>query len=376
MIQSLLVEQGHRVGAFFSPFVVDPRERIQLGRDWVGKRELARAVHTLMPFCKAIEQTQFGPMTEFELKTALGVLIWKRNECDWVALEVGLGGELDATNIVSPRACVIVSIGYDHQNVLGPTLTDIARAKAGIMKPGVPVVVGSLPDEAMQVVQVRARELECPLWRYGHEIQHENGRVVWPGGRAEGIKPPLGGLKQPENAALAIAATAAAGALLDTTKIAGGIAGTKISGRMQRLRARGCDWLIDGAHNIDSARHLAETATGQQFVLIAGMLQGHDPGAFFGEIRPLIVCANLTPIQDARSFDPENLTQFVPSGKAHPDLRTAMRRATEQARKRNLPILVTGSFYLVGEVLRALGSVAAVQNDVSNLGLSPQDSSN
>jgi dihydrofolate synthase / folylpolyglutamate synthase len=150
MLQSCLVDQGHRTGAFFSPYVVDPRERIQFGREMISKEDLAAIATKLMPIGESLSETEFGGVTEFEFKTAMGFEYWKQKECDWVALEVGLGGRLDATNIITPASSAIVSISYDHVSILGETLAEIAREKAGVIKPGRPVVVGEMPDEAFE----------------------------------------------------------------------------------------------------------------------------------------------------------------------------------------------------------------------------------
>src|SRR6185436_18334668 len=172
-LQSILVEAGYKTGAFFSPFVYDPRERVQFGRELISKEDLAKLTEELIPIAESFSDTEFGGITEFEFKTALGFLYWKRKQCEWVALEVGLGGRLDATNVVTPKASIIVSIGLDHTNILGHTLAEIAYEKAGIIKPKVPVVVGQMPHEALEVIERAAAEREAPIWRYGKEIRYQ-----------------------------------------------------------------------------------------------------------------------------------------------------------------------------------------------------------
>src|SRR4029078_5328965 len=107
---SILVEAGYKTGAFFSPYVYDPRERVQLDREYISKDDLASLTEELIPIAESFLETDFGGISEFEFKTALGFLCWKRKHCEWVALEVGLGGRLDATNVVTPKASIIVSI--------------------------------------------------------------------------------------------------------------------------------------------------------------------------------------------------------------------------------------------------------------------------
>ncbi|HEY0866603.1 MAG TPA: hypothetical protein VGE01_04465, partial [Fimbriimonas sp.] len=151
-LQSMLVEHGYRTGAFFSPYVVDPRERVQFGRSLISESDFASVVAHLKPIAESFSETEFGGITEFEFKTAVGVEYWRRKRCEWVALEVGLGGRLDATNVVHPACSAIVSIGYDHTQILGDTLEKIAFEKAGIVKPETPLVVGDVPEPARRVI--------------------------------------------------------------------------------------------------------------------------------------------------------------------------------------------------------------------------------
>ncbi|MCH7945095.1 MAG: bifunctional folylpolyglutamate synthase/dihydrofolate synthase, partial [Armatimonadetes bacterium] len=125
-LQSMLVEQGFKTGAAYSPYVYDIRERVQLGRKLISKSDFARLAVRLLDVGEDLERTELGGPTEFELKTALGFAYWAEQGAEWVALEVGLGGRLDATNVVDPAASIIVSIGLDHTHILGETLSEIA----------------------------------------------------------------------------------------------------------------------------------------------------------------------------------------------------------------------------------------------------------
>ena len=169
-LQSILVESGYRTGSFFSPFVVDPRERVQFGRELIGKQELADLTEALIPVADSLTDSEFGGITEFEFKTAIGFQYWKQRHAEWVALEVGLGGRLDATSVVTPCASIIVSIGLDHMHILGDTRAKIAFEKAGVIKPGAPVIVGDLPPDALEVVTEVAQANTAPIWRWGHEV--------------------------------------------------------------------------------------------------------------------------------------------------------------------------------------------------------------
>lgn len=156
-LQSMLVAQGYKTGGYFSPYVVDPRERIQIGGELISRDEFASVATELREVAERFDQTEQGGITEFEFKTAMGFLAWKRAGVEVVALEVGLGGRLDATNVVTPKACAIVSISLDHTSILGNTEAEIAGEKAGILKPGVTGVLGTVNKEAEAAIKEVAK---------------------------------------------------------------------------------------------------------------------------------------------------------------------------------------------------------------------------
>ena len=157
MTASILRAAGYRTGTYLSPYVYDVRERIQIDGEMIPRDDFARWVETIKPHVEALEQTELGATTEFELKTAIGFCYFAEQKVDYAVVEVGLGGRLDATNVFSaPLVTAITTIGYDHVELLGPTLADIAREKAGIVKPGVPcvtaVLAGSEADGSISTI--------------------------------------------------------------------------------------------------------------------------------------------------------------------------------------------------------------------------------
>jgi dihydrofolate synthase/folylpolyglutamate synthase len=346
-VQSLLIEHGYRTGAFFSPFVVDPRERIQLDRHLISKNAVARLTTHLKPIAESLSDTDFGGVTEFEFKAALGFLLWKRKGCDWVALEVGLGGRLDATNIVTPRASIITSISLDHTAILGDTISAIAFEKAGIIKPGVPVVIGSLPADAVRVIEVIAAERNSPLIRAKEfPIHSELG---------------IGGDMQPTNFNMACTALEAAGIQLNQDAIERAASRATIPGRFQIEQFQGKTIVLDGAHNIESAEGLARTLRarfpGRAVVLVTNLLSGHDAEGFFAPLLPLCEEVVVVPIDSPRSRTPEQTATLLRSLGGNPvveeRLASGLTTATQLARG-DLIVVVTGSYYLVGDVLRLL----------------------
>jgi dihydrofolate synthase/folylpolyglutamate synthase len=357
-IQSILVEQGYRTGAFFSPFVYDPRERIQFGRDYISEEDLALLTAELMPFGEGLAETEFGGATEFEFKAALGFRYWQMKQCEWVALEVGLGGRLDATNVVKPKACVIVSIGLDHVNILGETIEEIAAEKAGIIKPGVPVIVGELPPAAMAVIERVADFNGSPIKRFGKEItfswEDDSYMVGSDCGLLDMLKPGLAGVMQPENMALAIAACGAAGAIRDVSAVATGVANARLPARFERRFVQGSEVILDGAHNSEAAsvlrQNLEEFYPGRKVVLLTTMVAGHEPRLFYGPLADLVEHAFIVPIEFHRALKPTEVQAAMEELGIAATSCGSVREGVAAALASGGLVLVTGSFYLIGEV--------------------------
>jgi dihydrofolate synthase/folylpolyglutamate synthase len=282
--------------------------------------------------------------------------------CDWVALEVGLGGRFDATNIVTPRASVIVSIGLDHMAILGGTISAIAFEKAGIIKRNAPVVVGDLPTDAIRVVEAIATENQSPLWKWGRDVFWEEGAngvgtIKTPASTFTGIRPGIRGTRQGHNLSLAVAAMEAAGIPLTNKLVASGAERAFIPGRFQEVNALGATWMLDGAHNPDAAKVLADSLAqsypGEKFVMVTNMVRGHDPDTFYREICHAVSEVHVAPIDFHRAAPVEETAWEIRSlglsVTSHETLASALEAATSKGR-----VLVTGSFYLVGDVLRYL----------------------
>ncbi len=350
-VQSILVEAGWRTGAFFSPFVYNIRERVQFGREQISETDFARLTERLLAIGDHLADTEYGGVTEFELKAALGFAYWHERECDWVSLEVGLGGRLDATNVVEPACSVIVSIGLDHMHILGNSIEEIAAEKAGIIKPGRPVVIGRLPEPARRVMHEIARDRGCDLYELGVDFESVNG-----------LKLGLTGPIQHDNAAVASQAVRVAGAVTDESAIARGLALAYAPGRFERVG----DFVLDGAHNVDAAVQLvrslrSEFPEGTPITLISGMMSGHEPDEFYKTFEGLVQTVHLCPIAQPRSQDPNRLREAASRFFLQVLVHNSAEQAIEAARN-DLPsggvIVVTGSFYLVGEIgniLRASG---------------------
>ena len=360
-LQSLLLEQGYRTGATFSPYVYDVRERVMLDRELIPKEDFARLVERLIAVADTMTDKVMGSPTEFELKTALGFAYWAEQRCDAVALEVGLGGRLDATNVVTPRVSAIVSIGFDHMEYLGDTLAKIATEKAGIIKPGRPVVIGAMADEARAAILEVAAEQESEAWSFGQEIrlspEGDGWRVATPAGEFGGWQTPLKGVIQPANAALAIGALAASGLLRDPERIPGGIAKTRVPGRFEERLVDGQRWVLDGAHNGPAAQSLAASLRSEGYegaTLIFGMMRGHDPARVADPLAAVVCRVIVVPIDNSRAQSAEDVAQAWRDLGRPVTVVGSAREAVDMAKTAGDQVVVTGSFYLLTDVDAAL----------------------
>ena len=352
MLDAVLRADGRRTGLFTSPHLVSFRERIRLDGEMIPEADVAAGLARLRALTAGWEPS---PPTFFELTTALALDWFRQRGAEVVVLETGLGGRLDATNVLArPAACVLTSIGLDHTSYLGNTLAAIAGEKAGVLKPGVPAV--SLP-QLPEVYEVLVREAA----RVGAPLRCANRPL------AEDVWVRLPGSHQRANAALALDALEAAGLRVREEAVRRGLTGVAWPGRFQRCGDDG-RVILDGAHNPAAAARLAQTwreefgATTRATVVL-GVLRDKDAT---GVIRALATVAarfvavpvrtspRTTPAEELRAA----LTEIAPNVPAETaaDLPDALARARRHGGER---VLVTGSLFLVGEALALLAGAAA-----------------
>lgn len=341
MLESVLREEGLRCGLYTSPHLVDFRERIRIGGHPIGEDDVADGLERLK---NAASCWDHAP-TFFELTTVLAAWWFAREGADVVVWETGMGGRLDATNAVDPLVSVITPVGMDHEKWLGGTLAEIAGEKAGIIKPGVPVVSAPQPEAVRAVLENVAAANDAPL---------SFVRAPWNGG-------PLGlaGAHQRWNAAVALAALDAAGLAPDSVVRARGLASVAWPARFQRI---GENLVIDGAHNPEAARALVdawrEAFGGRMARLVFGALQDKDIGGLLRFLRQIADEIWLVPVDSERGADAGELrAAALGAGFARVHTGSAM-DALAAARKGEKPVLVTGSLFLAGEVLALLDRVA------------------
>jgi dihydrofolate synthase/folylpolyglutamate synthase len=364
-VESLLKVADRKTGAYYSPYVFQVNERIQVGGSPISDDLFIQLVEKLYPVAQGMSETPFGAPNEFEFKTLMAFDAWQACGCTDVALEVGIGGRLDSTNVVQPVSCAIVSVGLDHRALLGPTLAHIAREKAGIIKPGIPVVVGSLPKAAMEVVQSVAAEKNSTLWQLGKELKLEQAAGGWsiatPNAGYSGIETGIHGVHQPANAAVAIGMVEAAGVELENVMVQEAIRQTRLPGRFQILDIDAKTVVLDGAHNEPAARALRlslnQMFPGREVLAVVAMLKGHEPARFFKGLGAPLHKVFTTQVDFERSETASNLAVAASRVCGEVTVETcakaAFARALDQLADDQVLVL-TGSFYLLGDLVETL----------------------
>lgn len=375
LIANALFEAGYKVGFYTSPHLTDYCERIQVDHINLGHSDFVSLINSIRPFISLIEG-----ITTFELTTALAFLYFQQQKVDFAVVEVGLGGRLDATNIVDPLVSVITSLSLDHINVLGDTLAQIAFEKAGIIKNDRPVVIAPQKEEARRVVDRIAIERNAPLIEVGrdflyaagaHNLEGQNfsvwsrdehnsvSKYIESGGREEWspnrFHIPLLGFHQIQNAATAYAAIKIAkelGVEINDEDIYRGFSKVNWPGRFEVLSKKPL-LVIDSAHNRESALRLRQTVDdyfpGKPVILVFGASEDKDIEGMLVELLPRMKNVVATKSTHPRAMDPKvivkSVLKFGKRGFATNTIEAGLQKALELAGSESL-ILVTGSLFV------------------------------
>jgi dihydrofolate synthase/folylpolyglutamate synthase len=352
MLASCLAAAGYRTGLYTSPHLCRFSERIRVSGTEIRAEELEKWVHRVL----ALEPG----LTFFEAATAVALAHFAEQQVEVAVVETGLGGRLDATNVLVPRVSVLTRIDLDHQEILGSDLTSVAREKAGIIKQGVPAISAPAEPEVQAVIRQRCTELDAPLRLAGQDfVLRPEGGGLGSGGAlsfetagwtCDSLQVPLAGDHQLENATLCLGALSElrrSGMVVPEDSIRQGLRKTRWPGRMEWVGP----YLLDGAHNASGARALAAALEhlGLRVALIMGLLGPKDPRPVLEPLLPHASRALFTRPRSSRAIDPRELSGAVEGGEVVEDLPSAIRRLETHPG----PRLVTGSLYLVGEA-RAL----------------------
>jgi dihydrofolate synthase/folylpolyglutamate synthase len=382
LVASALQAGGYCTGLYTSPHLQRFTERIRVNDREIPPGEVARVVEMLKPHVAAIED-----LTTYEIITALGMIYFAEQGVEYAVVEVGLGGRLDATNVLEPLVSVITSLSYDHMHLLGEKLSDITREKAGIIKPGIPVVMAPQQHEAERVVEEVAASLGAPLYRVGRDWLFSPGHhtldgqslYVWSSdeqalmdmyvesaGGDEWAPPrfdiPLLGYHQVINGAVAYAALQVAkrrGLAISEEAIQEGFRKVSWLGRFQVV-SRDPIIVIDSAHNRDSALKLRialdDYFPAQRVTLIFGASEDKDISGMLAELLPRVSRIIVTQAVHPRATDPDELADIAHSYGLRVEIVTPPQKALERAVRSARPeevILAAGSIFVAGEVLAA-----------------------
>ena len=395
MLASILQAGGYSVGLYTSPHLISFRERIRINGELVAEDDLARLVEQIRPDLESLRSNEeFGPPSFFEAYTLLAALHFSERKVDFAVLETGLGGRLDATNVFSPVVCGITTIARDHVVELGETLPEIAREKAGTIKPGVPVVCAPQADEVWPVIEVTCRERGAPLrivtvgnvgqeptvgmvGAYCNTPLRETIEVGLLSSNLSGLRfhlctwrrecddltCALLGAHQLPNIGVAVGMIEELrdqGHQISDQAIARGLREVRWPGRLQ-IAAREPIILLDGAHDGASARALRQAwqdlFPGRKVVLILGISGDKQVEEIGAELCPAAALVIFTASTNPRAASPselgERLGPFCARTQQAPHIAAAL-AAARQAASRDGLICVTGSLYLVGEAMSAL----------------------
>jgi len=374
MVESILRAAGYRTGLYTSPHLVDVRERIRVDGRMVPEDAFARLMERTRPHIERIKEDRLRlptgatmrPPTYFEIMTHIAFMYFEEMKVDAAVLEVGLGGRLDATNVIdSPVACAVTTVGRDHTEILGETLAEIAREKAGILKPGVRAVVAPQRPSAMKSIRTAARRAGAPLWLVGRDVEleeeDESFSVRTPDVTCDDLRVPLWGAHQRTNAAVAVGLVEVArGRGFDRVTpetVRKGLAKVTWPGRIQQIAERPTT-VIDGAHNRESVEALLGTLgdrlPGARPVVVFGAAADKDWRGMLARLLPSAEALVATSIGTARTASPEEIAAAskgrCPRVEVEADPAAALEKAGELAGEGGL-VVATGSLYLVGRLL-------------------------
>ena len=354
-VSSILTASGYKVGLFTSPHITDFSERIKINAQEISNEDLEEIVEEIKKYIGPDPQKKF---TYFEIITLIAILYFSFKKVDFAVFEVGLGGRLDATNVISPEVCGISPISYDHMGILGSDIKDIAQEKAGIIKEDVHCVVSYQKPSVLNVIASKCAANNASMSLVGKDIScevkklTEDGSVVNINGQTYNINMP--GRFQAANCALAVGICEKLLGKLDQEKVKRGIRAAFIPGRMEVI-AKNPLLILDGAQNVDSAENLKESIEQifkyDKLVLLLGFSKDKDIRGVCNALKGFADEIILTKASNSRGADAHLVRGYFKGReiKVTKDTKEALGIALSLANKRDL-ILATGSFYVVAEI--------------------------
>lgn len=367
IIASILKSAGYRVGTFTSPHLHSYTERYRINGEEIEPERVAQLITVLRPHLEGMVEEGFEHPTEFEVSTAIAFYYFLEEKVDYLVLEVGLGGAIDSTNVVNPLVSVITNVAMDHMDYLGNSISEISKVKAGIIKPGVPVVTAAAKAEVLEIIQETCREKGCPLWQVGKDVTWSYGDhslrgqffnyqgISW---QLSELWLPMIGRHQVLNAATALTVLEVLSQKwiqLGVGAVKEGLKNTIWPARLE-LIGNNPSVLIDGAHNYDGARSLRQALDeyfpDRKIIMVLGMLGDKERARVISELVPRARYVVITKPNSPRAGDwmqmAEEARRYVPLVDTVENIEAAVLKGLEVAREGEM-VCVTGSLYMVAE---------------------------
>ncbi len=366
-LASYLTQLGYRTGLYTSPHLCDLRERFRMNGHWIDSSVLNQLAKEVVTICHWMYRHQGIQPTHFEALTAIGFLWFAQQKADWVVLEVGLGGRLDATNVIpASNICLFSSISLEHQDVLGKTIEKIAWEKSGILKYNNLAAALQVHPRALQILKQRAKQVHCLLWSCPNDFkfQIQGSKLAWEGPHFKvKLDNPHRNSLEAWNASLVLAGIsllAAKGVVWDESQFQTLWEKKLWPGRFEYL-SPGFNILIDGAHNPEAAwtlnRILAQKYPQKKWIILNGFLRDKNYDRFIRHIYSRIALSVVTQVPSSRSHDGEAIVEAWEKMKIRtlyiPDWKQALTLVKAKASE-STPVLITGSIYLIGACRQAL----------------------
>lgn len=372
-LSEILKAAGYRTGRYLSPVIFEYRERMQVNGRNISQKDLCRLMTDMKEICQELVKEGRPQPTAFEVETAMAFRYFKEKNCQIVVLETGMGGLLDATNIIpSPLVTVFTAIGFDHMKVLGGTLKEIAQNKAGIMKPGTLAAALKGEREVMEVLEGKAKELQVPLYTadpaQARGIRRSPKKQVFSYRNYKNITIRLGGVYQIDNAVLALTAAELlkqAGFPIPEKALYQGFANAFWPGRFQVLGKDPC-FIADGAHNWQGAVRLRETLqfyfTNRRIIYIIGVLRDKDQDKILQELCPLASQVLTIPTKGERGLSSYELAVKAKEYHDNVSALDSVQEAVELAyllADKDTVITAFGSLSYLGELIKVVEKCTA-----------------
>ncbi|THE15288.1 bifunctional folylpolyglutamate synthase/dihydrofolate synthase [Bacillus timonensis] len=373
-IRNMLQEAGYKIGTFTSPFIETFNERISVNGKPISDDEIVSLLQVIQPLAEELEETELGGPTEFEVITAMALHYFgEASDIDFVIMEVGLGGRLDSTNVINPLISIITSIGFDHMNILGDTIEEIAGEKAGIIKRNVPVITAVEQPQAIEVIGTIAKEKISPFYQLGqdffilghHANEGESFTVKTQNKTFPNLHISMKGAHQVRNASLAVLAVHMlqdTGAVqIEERQLATGLEKTKWIGRFEEI-SKNPLVILDGAHNPEGVNSLVDTIEahlkGKDIHIIFSALSDKKLDTMIGQLEKIAKTLTFSSFDYPRAATTGELYENSSAGESINTVDN-WQEAVEAGLERvssveNAALIITGSLYFISEVRRFL----------------------